>query len=659
MNRSWSLLILTCCTLSFSAIADGGNSERTRELVAVLQSPSGTLFEKARACQQLGEIGDKSAVPALAAQLSDEHLSAYARSGLEGIHDPASAQALRASLNRLKGDLLAGAIESLGVLRDSQAVSLLKAFVADQNSSIARAAVLALGRIDSGDSITILCSALKSESEATRADAAAGILLAAEKQLADGHDAMALNLYDQVLKAAVPSVYLGAAIRGAILSHKSDRVNFLIQQLNSQDSIIRNAALLTMREISGPAVANALNAQIDKAPRDLQLQLLNAETDYHNEKSFKLLESKATGNDSEIRLRSLKVLSSIADPSEARFFLKILEANQSGAESDIAESALERLDGPGVDDSILKSLVAAPDARARVHLIGLLETRSATSSVPELMKQAAGPDEAVDVAALEALGALAGSAETRALIALAKTCKTEQTRDAAEKAIGRAVARNGDTNVAGAVMLEELKLSTDTVEKNSSMRVLADLGYSPALPAIESALTDADETIAANAVESLRFWPDPAPVDALLRLVDSASDASVRRRALASVIQLTTVAADERQRPEAIIVGWLGRASAAAQTDAERRQIIAVLGRLKRVESFRLLQLWLDQPELQAEASIAIVQIAPALVGGDDSATVKRALEKIASTSKNQETRDQATKLAASIGNPSAPAGRQ
>ena len=77
-----------------------GNPEKTREWIAVLQSNAG-LFEKARACQQLGENGAKEAVPALAALLTDEHLNAYARSGLEGIADPSAAEALRKALTKV------------------------------------------------------------------------------------------------------------------------------------------------------------------------------------------------------------------------------------------------------------------------------------------------------------------------------------------------------------------------------------------------------------------------------------------------------------------------------------------------------------------------------------------------------------------------------
>ena len=104
-----------------SAAAQAAEAGR---LIAVLRSNAAT-FDKARACQQLAVVGGKQAVPALADLLGDEKLAAYARSGLESIADPAAADALRAALGRLRGNLLAGVVNSIGVRRDAKAVGRL------------------------------------------------------------------------------------------------------------------------------------------------------------------------------------------------------------------------------------------------------------------------------------------------------------------------------------------------------------------------------------------------------------------------------------------------------------------------------------------------------------------------------------------------------
>jgi HEAT repeat protein len=630
------------------AVAHGGNPERTKELIAVLQSQA-PLFEKARACQQLGEVGAGEAVPALAALLADEHLSAYARSGLEGIPDLAAAAALRSALGTLKGNLLAGVINSLGVLRDSQAVTALRPLAEDPASGVSKEALLALGRIANSESIQILRKALSAGPDAFRADAAEGCLLAAEKQLADGNAKMAVTLNDAVRRANVPPVYRGAATRGAILARQSGGVKFLMEQLRGSDPIACKAALLTIREVPGPALADALNGEIGKAAPELEIQLLSALADCHNAQSLKLLETKATGDDPEIRRTALKVLARIAGPAQSGVLLKVFIATRSPDETALAESGLEHLEGDTVDDTVLQALRSAREAHERVQLIGLLESRDATNAVAELLKQAHDPEKKVSLAAFDALGLLAGAEDTPALIALTKASNDEQTRDAARRSVCSAARRTGNSDITGAAVLTELKRSVEPSEKNAWVWILATIGYSNSLPALEGVTKDSNEAVAGNAIEALRNWPDPAPIDALLAIVDSGTNTELRQRAFASVIQLARAAADERQRPDSVVVAWLERANSAAQSVADQRQLISVLGRVNRVESFRLLSHWLEEPDLRNEAQLAVVQIAPALVDSEDFAAIKKALEKIAASANNADVRAQAAKLAQSI----------
>jgi len=90
-------------------------------LIRILTDAGSPEFQKAKACQRSGEIGAKEAVPALAALLGNEHLSSYARYGLEPIADPSADEALRAALPKLKGNFLIGVINSIGKRRDAKA----------------------------------------------------------------------------------------------------------------------------------------------------------------------------------------------------------------------------------------------------------------------------------------------------------------------------------------------------------------------------------------------------------------------------------------------------------------------------------------------------------------------------------------------------------
>ena len=92
-------------------------AERQRVLIEVLQSDA-PLQDKAITCKKLAIYGDKEAVPALAALLSDERLASWARIALEAIPGSEADDALREAMGKLKGRSLVGVINSIGVRRD-------------------------------------------------------------------------------------------------------------------------------------------------------------------------------------------------------------------------------------------------------------------------------------------------------------------------------------------------------------------------------------------------------------------------------------------------------------------------------------------------------------------------------------------------------------
>jgi HEAT repeat protein len=116
-------------------------------LIAILEDRGASVYAKAKACQQLAIVGDKAAVPALAALLTDPRLSHYARFGLEPIPDPSVDEALRAALAKVKGRPLVGVINSIGRRKDTKALDALAKLRHNTDSEVAQAAEAALARI--------------------------------------------------------------------------------------------------------------------------------------------------------------------------------------------------------------------------------------------------------------------------------------------------------------------------------------------------------------------------------------------------------------------------------------------------------------------------------------------------------------------------------
>jgi HEAT repeat protein len=190
-------------------------------LVKLLKDPQSTVFEKGKACQRLGSIGTKYAVPALVALLTHPQLGHYARGGLETIPDPAADDALRDALRKLKGRPLVGVINSVAKRKDPQAALPLSKLLYSPDIEVAKAAASALGHISGLEAMKVLQGGLARTKGAVREAVAAGGVLCAEGLLTAGERAQALSLYSVLTRDDIPKVVRIAAMNGIIAAEVS------------------------------------------------------------------------------------------------------------------------------------------------------------------------------------------------------------------------------------------------------------------------------------------------------------------------------------------------------------------------------------------------------------------------------------------------------
>ncbi len=190
-------------------------------LIDIISDSGSTEFQKAKACQRIGEFGAKEAVPALSALLDDEHLSVYARYGLEPIPDPSADEALRAALTKLNGERLIGVINSIGKRREASARPALSKMLYGSDPGVARAAAAALGSIGGMESAKELKAALAKTTGRTRMAVADACLVCAERLLADGQRNEALAFYTHLTAPDIPKSARLAAMTGIIREERS------------------------------------------------------------------------------------------------------------------------------------------------------------------------------------------------------------------------------------------------------------------------------------------------------------------------------------------------------------------------------------------------------------------------------------------------------
>jgi len=613
--------------------------EREQKLIAVLES-NAPAKDKAIPCKQLAIYGTKAAVPALAKLLADKELASWARIALEAIPDPAADDALRAAMPALKGRLLIGTINSIGVRRDAKAVGQLVATLRDADAAVASAAAAALGRIGGDQATKALEGCLSSAPPAVRSTAAYGCILCAERLLAEGAADKAVALYSAVRKADVPKQRHIEAIRGMILARGAAGVPLLVEQLRSQDKAFFGLGLRVARELPGPEATEALVAELARLTPHRQAMLIYALADRGDPKALPAVLGAAKSGPKAVRLVAIEAVKRFGDAS----CLPVLLAAAVEADAEIAQAAkatLIKLPGKDVDADIAARLPRA-SGRTRQVLIELAGRRGIEAALPALVASATDADAGVRAAAVAAIGAIGSDKQLPGLVAILQKTQDGKERSGIEKAITALSARGGAACVPH---LMPLTKSADAALHAIGLHALAAAGGPDALAAVKAALGSKHTAVQDEAVRTLSTWPNKWPeddgvVEPLLALVKSSTKLQHQVLALRGYLQYLQGAkklnAGSRLAKVNDVLPLIKRPE-------EKRLAISVLGTIPKAGVLDMLAAYAAEPKIAEEACSAIVGLA----GRKElpKAERRKALQTVLRTSKSGRTKRRAQQL--------------
>ena len=615
----------TACVALVAALVAGATGsalaaeQQEDQLIAVLKSDA-PKAEKAITCKRLAVFGSKNAVPALAELLPDKELTSWARIALEAIPGAEADAALRNAIDKVEGRVLVGVINSIGVRRDAAAVDGLAGRLKDADAQVASAAAVALGHIGNAAATGTLEESLAGAPDGVRSAVAQGLVLCAERALADGKKEEAVKLYDKVRAADVPKQRVVEATRGAILARGTDGIPLLVEQLHSADKRLLAIGVTTARELPGSEVTEALVAELDKLTADQQALLIYALADRGDKAALPAVLKAAAGGPKSVRIVALEVLGRVGDVSCVPALLDVgLEADTDLSQA--AKAAIEDLSCADVDAALVARLSKAegPTRRLLIELAGKRRIAAATKT---LLEAADDTDGQIRSAALMALGSTIELDDLPVLIERVTNPRNDEDAEAAEKALKVACIRmpNGEACAAKLVgATSEASVSAKCI----ILEILGVMGNKTALDALGAAAKDDSPQLQDTASRLLGEWMtvDAAPV--LLELAKTAPEDKYKVRAMRGYVRLVR----QFVIPDPQRVEMCRAALETAQRDAEKKLVIEVMARYPSLDMFKLALDAAKVPSLKEDATAASLAIAQKI--GGDSADVKTLLAQI------------------------------
>jgi HEAT repeat protein len=576
-------------------------------MAALLTSPDSAPAAKVFVCGLLADIATERQAAALSGLLTNQPLvAAAALRALQRVPGSTVDRTLRDALGALEGDLKIGVVVALGARRDRAATEPLIALLTGTDQALAGVAADALGQIGGDAAVQALQQALARTKGRLRTEVAAACLACAERMLAQGQNPAAAALYMQLSGAAETQPVRLAAWRGLVRANPEQGLSAVCAALTGGDPALQSMALHLVPEVSGTGATEQLAKCVGAVSGPVQARLLGALAARGDAAARGVVQAALSSQDPAVRLAAINALGILGDEACVKTLAERARAGGAAAEREAARNSLVHLRGPRIN-AVLTDLLSQEDPGQQAELIRILEDRDAVSSLAALENAAEAPDGRVRKEAWKGLGALARSGDMPALLERLVRVRDEE-QDDAEKALGAVLGKPDRSGLRAA--LQKLESVETPRARASLIRLVGAVGDDTALPALRKAIQSSDAGVRDAAVRGLAAWPSPTPFEDLVALARTAGEPAHRVLALRAAIRLSSKV--EGRTPEQM-TGLVTELMQLAGVTAERKAVLAALGACRTLSGLRLAQDYLADPELAAEAGLAVTEIASAL----------------------------------------------
>lgn len=605
-----------------------------RKILAVLKNKSTTFAGKQFLCQRLSIMGTSASVPVLANLLNDAKTADLARYALERIPESEVDRALLKSLKKTQDLTKIGIINTLGQRQVASAVKDLRQLLSDRDSRIAAAAASALGMIGDDKAIAALDQAMtKTGNGDVKLALYDAYLKSTDKLVAQGKNTTALAMYQKMSAPDLPAAIKIAALAGVVRVDAANAEKTLLANIKGDDPALQSAAIAMLRQLPGKKVPTNAVQMLPQLSALHKVQMLAAWDDLGDRTVLSAVVQATTDADENVRIAALKSLAKLGDANSVTLLAKTA-ATASGPEKQAAQSSLYLLPGEPVDAKII-ALIPGAEPKEKVELITAVAERDTKGAVPTLLQATKDQDGRARLAAIKVLGSVATPSDLGSVIDVLVDTQTEAEQGEAVSSVALIAKKITEPGKQSELVLAKLSQVKDVNAKVGLLRALGRIGESEALPTLRESLSNKNEDLQVAAIRALSDWPPPAVTQDLLDLAQKSTNKRNQILALRGFIgqvRGNTELADEDK------ITQYRKAMDLATELNEKRMVISGIGELKSAPALQVAVDLLANPDLQAEAEAAVLQISRT-VRRDNPEAVKKAFTAVVAVTQNEETR--------------------
>jgi HEAT repeat protein len=388
-------------------------------------------------------------------------------------------------------------------------------------------------------------------------------------------------------------------------SADDDLVKSVSELVCDKDKQVRAVGLEQVRdEVKGPEATRHFAALLSKLAAEAQVGLLSALAERGDAAARPAVLELLNTSQGDVRGAALRALGALGDKDDVPRLTGWLAEAGSGKD---AAAAIASLQGNGVNAALCAQMKSATPAQ-RIRILELLVVRHAIDSQPALLEAAKDADPGVRIAALAALGQLAGPEGVAKLAHLIVDAKDAALREEAGRALVLVTQRDPKVKPdQRAAPLLQLMSGLSKDEQAALLPALGGIGGKPALKVIEAALAGKDPVRGAAALRGLCNWPDGSVAPQLVELALKAKDAADRKRLVDALIRVAPL---PDKRPLEVRLAMLKKAMELSSSHEQKALVLKRSSAILSLDTLRFVAPFMDQPEFTQEACRAVVELA-------------------------------------------------
>ena len=576
----------------------GASTDRYREiearLIATITNANATTACKQWACRKLRYVGSKASLQMLAILLNDQRVSHFALMAIVGIEGDEANEAIRRALKTCVADARISMINALGMRRDIKAIQPISLLLNVDDLSTSIAAITALGRIGTVDSLKVLQSAGIRDSLKTRRDLAViecGYSLVEKAMAVDIANAMMAKEKPQIVRNQALALLFGVAPAKA--------TKMAIAILDSDESMAPIAGHLLARS-KEKEVTQILHGKLSGLRHSTQLVVIGALVDRGDITSppelARLLDDANCS--SEVQLAVIHGLEKLGGKAaEVKAISRFVLDKRHG---DSVARVLERMTGKFVTEAIAKIVRGDGSGKQRARLLQIVGKRDGPMARKIVLS--ASLDEAPEVrrAAYGLMGQYGHFDDLASMVSMLIKEDVAGVRNVMARSIFDIAKTQKEANRTRIII--EAMAKADGAALVQLLKVLGRLGGKESLAVVGKHATGDNADVSKQAIKILAQWPDNTALSALLDIARNDKDPTRKILALRGFIDiagnLSSTSPDQS-------VAFLVEAMKIADRTDEKKAVILRLSDVASEKTLEIVKQFAGEAELKRAVAFA------------------------------------------------------